>query len=101
MTSEEVVHEPALSRFSLALPDHKDPAYVIYSKLPDGTLDLTHTFTPPSMRGKGVAEKVVGAAFAFARKENIKVKPTCPYISGKYLERNPEMRQFVSGMSKM
>lgn len=43
-------------------------------------MDLYHTFTNPALRGKGLAALVARAALEFAKENNLKVIPTCPYI---------------------
>jgi predicted GNAT family acetyltransferase len=63
-------------------------AYVTYKKV-NGALDLEHTVTDPQFRGKGLAEIVVRAAFDWGEKENYKLIPTCTYISGSFLKKNP------------
>jgi predicted GNAT family acetyltransferase len=50
-------------------------------------LDLTHTFTPPSARGKGIAAQLGDAAVAYAREQGYRVRPSCSYISGTYLPK--------------
>uniref|UniRef100_A0A061QUB4 Acetyltransferase n=1 Tax=Tetraselmis sp. GSL018 TaxID=582737 RepID=A0A061QUB4_9CHLO len=70
-------------------------AYVAYSLDSTAkTLDLTHTFTPPELRGKGLASKVVKQAFEFAKQEGYSVIPTCTYIP-KFVEKNPEWESLV------
>ena len=41
-------------------------------------------------RGKSFAEMVCKWGFKWAKKNEYKVKPTCPYISKIFLVRNPE-----------
>mmetsp|Transcript_27588 Transcript_27588/g.88721 ORF Transcript_27588/g.88721 Transcript_27588/m.88721 type:complete len:106 (-) Transcript_27588:56-373(-) len=60
------------------------------------TMDIYHTFVGPSLRGKGMAGKVAAQAFAYAKAEGLKVIPTCSYISGAFLDRNPELRDLVA-----
>ena len=52
-------------------------------------MDMDHTFTPESMRGRGIAEHVTMAAFQHCEREGYKVMPTCTYISGTFLSRHP------------
>ena len=59
-------------------------------------LDFHHTFVPESLRGRGLAEKVVKAGFDYAKEKGLKVLPTCPYISGPFLARHKEYRSLVS-----
>lgn len=90
--TEEVQHEPALSRYILVLPGIEQPAFLSYEiqDTPNGTVyDLQHTFVNPAMRGQGVAARLVKKAVEHAREENHKVKPTCSYIHT-YMKRYKE-----------
>lgn len=89
---EGVRHEPSRDRFVLLLEDGSE-AYLAYEKV-GGALDFQHTWTPPQHRGKGLAEKVVRAGFAYARAHGLKVIPSCPYIPV-YLRRHPEEKDLV------
>jgi predicted GNAT family acetyltransferase len=50
---------------------------------------MTHTYVPPVLRGRGIAENLVRAALEHARNERLKVVPACSYVSA-YLKRHPE-----------
>lgn len=94
----DVEHDAAGSRFVLRLPEAGDEvaflAYTLTRTPTPGILDLQHTFTPVSMRGKGVAGKLVSAAFAYARAEGLKVIPSCSYIPV-WLKRHPDQADLV------
>lgn len=90
--SDEVRHEAARRRFVLTVEEQE--AYVAYKQ--DGsTLDFNHTFVPPSLRGRGLAERVVRAGFEYAKQHGLTVRPSCPYVSGAFLRRHPEWRSVV------
>jgi len=57
-------------------------------------LDLQHTFTPRELRGKGIAGKVAEFAFEYAKKNNLKVIPTCPFIPA-FLEKNEKYKELL------
>ena len=48
-------------------------------------MDLTHTFVPPSGRGKGIAKILCDEAFDFARQNDLAIRPSCTYISQTYI----------------
>jgi len=50
---------------------------------------FTHTYVPPELRGRGIAEELVLAGFAFARAERLHVIPACSYVD-RYLKRHSE-----------
>ena len=41
---------------------------------------MTHTFVPPELRGRGIAEKLVRVALEHARTERLRVVPACSYV---------------------
>lgn len=58
--------------------------------LEGGRMVLTHTFVPPELRGRGLAEQVVRAALEHARNLGLCVVPQCRYIDS-FLRRHPEL----------
>jgi len=91
-STSEVVHEAHLHRFSVFLDGATEPAILQYQIFDgsDGPVhDLTHTYVPVSMRGRGIAGKLVKFACAHARENNYKIIPSCSYIPV-YLQRHPE-----------
>ncbi len=40
---------------------------------------ISHTEVDGSLKGKGVGKQLVSAAVAYARKNNIKIVPLCPF----------------------
>ena len=41
---------------------------------------MDHTFVSPSMRGQGVAKKLLDRAAEYARANNLKMEPVCSYV---------------------
>ncbi|MEN9677800.1 MAG: hypothetical protein RIS76_3696 [Verrucomicrobiota bacterium] len=58
--------------------------------LEGGRMALTHTFVPPELRGRGLAERVVRAALEHARTLGLRVVPQCSYVDS-FLRRHPEL----------
>ena len=54
------------------------PAYV-ESRREDNVLDVIHTIVPPALEGRGIASRLVGAAYDYAREEGLTFKATCSY----------------------
>src|SRR4051812_12475336 len=72
MTSDRmpaVRDNTALSRFEL------DVAFANYRRVP-GTVIITHTETPPRLRGRGIASEVVRGALELIRADGSKVVAT-------------------------
>lgn len=53
-------------------------------------MDIFHTFTDPELRGQGLAEKLAQAAFEYAKKNGLRVVPTCEYVRDSFLKKHPE-----------
>ncbi len=88
----EVVNDLQGSRFVINVEGNE--VYVLYTE-DKNTLDLYSTYTPPQLRGQGLAEKVVLAAFEYAKEQNLKVIPSCWYVR-KFLEKHPEYESIVN-----
>jgi predicted GNAT family acetyltransferase len=56
---------------------------------------FTHTFVPPALRGRGIAEKLVEAALNHAREKGHQVLPRCSYVAV-YIERRPEFKKLLA-----
>ncbi len=68
---------------------------VVEYTLKDNIIDLYRTFTPPELRGKGIAGKVVKYALEHAMENNLKVIPTCSYVKG-YIERHENYKELLA-----
>ncbi|MDF2906529.1 MAG: N-acetyltransferase [Herbinix sp.] len=70
-------------------------AVVTFPKVSEGVVNIDHTFVDPSLRGQGVASKLMEAAVAYFRSNNLKVKPTCSYAV-KWFSENPEYEDVLT-----
>jgi len=84
-----VEHEPG--RFVARIGDLE--AEVVYERRGD-VLDVVHTWTPPSLRGRDIAARLTEAAFAYAREHGLRIVPTCPYTRA-YVAAHPELRDLT------
>lgn len=80
-----VNHSPAETQFSVCVEDAQS---VLDYTLAPGRMVITHTFVPPQLRGRGIAEALMKAAIAFAQAEKLTIEPVCSYAA-RYLERHP------------
>ncbi len=69
-------------------------AELLYNLTDAGTMSIYHTFTPDEDRGQGIAERLATAAFEFAKGNNLKVRPDCPYIPH-FLEKHREWQKYA------
>ena len=81
-----IKHDKVLKRMSADIEGHT--AYVEYD-LHDGVLDILHTYVPKPLEGRGIASKLVRAAYDYARKQGLEPTGTCSYAVA-WLEKHPE-----------
>lgn len=55
----------------------------------DGVMTMNHTFTDDSLRGQGVAKKLLDQAAENAREKGLKMKAVCSYVVNAF-EKNDE-----------
>ena len=89
-----IIHDQPNNRF-VGNTESGDEFYLQYNTEKGGVIDAYHTFVPPSGRGCGLAGKLCVAIFDFAKTEKLKVKPSCSYISGHFLVKNPDYSKYV------
>ena len=89
---EKVIHEKENERFVIYTEGNE--VYVEYT-MTEEKINLYHTYTHPSLRGKGLAAQVVRAAFEFAKENNLKVIPTCSYVQS-FIAKNDEYKKLVA-----
>lgn len=87
----EVKHDKLNKRFFLEVEGEE--VYTAYS-LDENVMELYTTYTPPDLRGKGLAEKVVRAAIEYAKENNFYIIPSCSYVAV-YLQRHPEYKYLL------
>ncbi|HUP01452.1 MAG TPA: GNAT family N-acetyltransferase [Gemmatimonadota bacterium] len=88
----EFQHDETKGRFTVE-SGHGE-ARLEYAKAADGVLDYRSTFVPEEDRERGVGEKLVLHALDYAREEDLRVIPTCPFVRH-VIEQNPEYRDLV------
>lgn len=81
-----VQHESGRRRFEIHIADAT--AHLEYEER-GPILVLTHTFVPPSLRGRGLAGQLTKTALDFARQAGKTVDPQCSYVAS-YLDQHPE-----------
>jgi hypothetical protein len=81
-----VRHSPEEGQFLIsASPNAAELDY----RIKDEKMYIDRTYVPETLRGGGIAAKLVKAALKFAREKGLKVVPECSYVAV-YLERHPE-----------
>ena len=85
----QVSQDSSRHRFEVHAPE--GVAHLAYD-LSDGRLVLIHTEVPSNLEGRGIGGQLVQAAVAFAKQEQLKVVPLCPFART-YLRRHPELAE--------
>jgi predicted GNAT family acetyltransferase len=63
-------------------------------RLAPGTIIITHTETPRSLRGRGIASELVRGALEMIRADGLKVVAGCSFVVD-YLQNHPEFADLV------
>ena len=86
MATGSVRDNKAQSRFELDVEGAL--AFANYRRTPD-TVIITHTETPRSLRGRGIASELVRGALELIRADGLKVVAGCGFVVD-YLQKHPE-----------
>jgi uncharacterized protein len=87
-----VQHNAAEHRFEAAVAGHLSVADY---RQENGRMVFTHTFVPPELRGRGIAEKLVRAGLQHARAQGLRVVPACSYVDI-FIQRHAEFQDLVA-----
>jgi uncharacterized protein len=67
-----------------------------YSKAGDRLIIIDHTDVSDKLRGQGAGKKMVLAAVDYARKNNLKILPLCPFAKATF-DRTSEIQDVLAG----
>ena len=87
-----VVHNTAESRYEVTFDGRLSVCEYV---MEGGRLMFTHTFVPPELRGRGIAEKLVRTALDDARAAGRAVVPACSYVDV-FIQRHREYHSLVA-----
>jgi len=85
MPAPTVTHNATRSRFEIEIEGTLAVLDYVHA---GSTLAITHTFVPPALRGRGLAEALMKAAIAHAHTARLSIDPVCSYAA-RYLEKKP------------
>lgn len=63
----------------VAVKENKTIAEITWAQLGD-VMVIDHTFVDASLRGQGIAKKLLDKAADYARQKNFKIEPVCSYV---------------------
>ena len=61
--------------------NHKIIAEIEFEEIKDGIYNIYHTFVDDSLRGQGIASKLVEEAVKYISSKGFKVQATCSYAN--------------------
>ena len=89
----QVKHDNETHRFVARAPS--GDAVLAYRPRGPELLELYSTHVPEPDRNQGVGSRLVEAALGYARKQGLRVIPTCPYVS-QWIREHPENADLVA-----
>jgi uncharacterized protein len=78
-----------------AVEDEKQAGKMTYTWAGDSKFIIDHTEVSPDFNGKGVGKKLVMAAVEYARTNNVKIIPLCPFAKSVF-DKVEEIRDVLS-----
>ena len=69
-------------------------AEVTFPAVSDAAVCINHTFVDNSLRGQGIAGKLVDEVIDYAKAHNKKIKPTCSFAVD-WFEKHPEYAEYL------
>jgi predicted GNAT family acetyltransferase len=66
-----------------------------YHAAGNGTLNFSHTFVPPELRGRGIADELVRQALEDVLARGLKVIPSCWFVR-RYIDRHPRYQALLA-----
>ncbi len=94
--SIEVLHRESGNRGAFYVErDGKRLAMMTYSRSAPDLVIIDHTEVDDSLRGLGVARKLLDAAVAWARDTKTRVLATCPYAKAQF-EKDPSIQDVLA-----
>ena len=86
-------HDSQKQQFSVVVDKLK--CYLDYSyENEKQALNYYHTYVPPALRGRKIAEEIVTFALRYAKEQNLKVIPSCLYVK-RFLDKHPEFQSLL------
>ncbi|SEP35200.1 hypothetical protein SAMN05444671_1006 [Flavobacterium sp. CF108] len=78
-----------------AVEDEKEAGKMTYTWAGDTKFIIDHTEVSPDFNGKGVGKKLVMAAVEYARANDVKIIPLCPFAKSVF-DKVEEIRDVLS-----
>ena len=89
----EVQHDEKAKKY-FALIDGRE-SVLEYGEAGAGTLNFFHTYVPPELRGRGIADEIVRHALDDAERRGCKVIPSCWFVRV-YMQRHARYQPLLA-----
>lgn len=89
----EVQHDEQSKKYYTVVDGHESVCE--YGEAGDRTLNFWHTFVPPALRGRGIADELVRQALEDVLARGYKVIPSCWFVRV-YIDRHPRYQPLVA-----
>ena len=89
----DVKHDEAAGKYYALVDGHESVCE--YSRSGDGVLNFMHTYVPPELRGKGIADELVRQALEDVLARGLKVVPSCWFVR-LYIDRHPKYQPLLA-----
>lgn len=89
----DVQHDEKARKY-YALIDGRE-ALLTYHPVGEGTLNFAHTYVPPELRGRGIADELVRQALEDTLQRGYRVIPSCWFVSV-YIDRHPRYQEALA-----
>jgi uncharacterized protein len=90
--SSAVRDNPARSRFEL---DVDGEIAIANYRIDGNVITISHTETPPHLRGRGIASRLMQGVIDIVRARGLKVVPRCAFASD-YFAKHPELSDLLA-----
>jgi predicted GNAT family acetyltransferase len=89
----EVQHDEQRKTYYAVVDGHESVCE--YGEAGDRTLNFWHTFVPPALRGRGIADELVRQALEDVLARGYKVIPSCWFVRV-YIDRHPRYQPLLA-----
>jgi uncharacterized protein len=89
----DVKHDEAAGKYYALVDGHESVCE--YGRRGDGVLNFWHTYVPPELRGKGIADELVRQALEDVLARGLKVVASCWFVR-LYIDRHPKYQPLLA-----
>jgi len=88
----KIIHKKEEGKF-ISTVDKQES--ILYYILDENIMNIITVQVPEKQRKKGLAEKLTLYVFKYAKKNKLKIIPTCPYVRITFLSKHKEFKDLI------